>query len=533
MTSSSSSWPATFAEAVHGVLLRRLPPDRGGPELEQLSRDLVAALEQGELDLPLTPERRAAARASGWLVGPVSPLLCRGDRIGWRRWLEAMDAVVEQLLDRHPPECPPAQPCPQPSANLNAEQRAAVLALDQVAVVLLSGGPGTGKTSTVVDLLQRARARHPGQRIGLAAPTGKAARRLGDAVRRTANHKTAGHKTAGQNTLEDLPCFTLHRWLEAAGDGFRRDRQRPIELDLLVIDEMSMVDLNLMQALLEALPSTCRLVLVGDPAQLPPVGSGAVWQRLQESSSRDRFGVGAVHLRRTYRNRGALAALATTLREGGMAEFRQHLEGLPASANVEHVSAGVQRLPAQVRDRWRERHQRLAALAVGLLSCAEEDLERAAAPLMAMLDQELLLCPRRRGPWSLEDVHRTLLGSSSWRDPARWPEGLPVICGGNQPELGLSNGDLGVKLGSGDAGRLLFRVIDRQGHARMHRLHPARLSALEPALALTIHRAQGSEADHVSVLWPLQEGSDYDSCLLYTAITRARGSLTLITSEPA
>ena len=153
--------------------------------------------------------------------------------------------------------------------------------------------------------------------------------------------------------------------------------------------------------------------------------------------------------------------------------------------------------------------------------------------MMAMHDQELLLCPRRRGPWSLEDVHRTLLGSSSWRDPARWPEGLPVICGGNQPELGLSNGDLGVKLGSGDAGRLLFRVIDRQGHARMHRLHPARLSALEPALALTIHRAQGSEADHVSVLWPLQEGSDYDSCLLYTAITRARGSLTLITSEPA
>ena len=517
------SWPATFAEAVHGVLLRRLPPDRGGPELEQLSRDLVQALEQGELDLPLTPERLAAAKDSGWLKGQASPLLCRCNRIGWRRWLEAMDAVVEQLLVRHPPERPPAQPCPQPPDVLNAEQMAAVLALDRVAVVLLSGGPGTGKTSTVVHLLQRARARHPEQRIGLAAPTGKAARRLGDAVRQTADRKT----------LEDLPCFTLHRWLEAAGDGFRRDRQRPIELDLLVIDEMSMVDLNLMQALLEALPITCRLVLVGDPAQLPPVGSGSVWQRLQESSTRDRFGMGAVHLRRTYRNRGALAALATTLREDGMAKFRQHLEALPTSANVNVVSAGMQRLPAQVRDRWRERHQRLASLADGLLSCSEEDLERAAAPLMAMLDQELLLCPRRRGPWSLEDVHRSLLGASSWRDPARWPEGVPVICGGNQPELGLSNGDLGVKLGSGDAGRLLFRVIDREGRARMNRLHPARLSALEPALALTIHRAQGSEAEHVSVLWPLQEGSDYDSCLLYTAITRARGNLTLITSESA
>ena len=519
----TGSWPLAFAEAVHATLLRRLPPESGGRELEQLSRDLVTALERGELDLPLTPERLAVARASGWLDGQTAPLMCRGGRIGWRRWLEAMDAVVEQLLVRKPSDLLPAQPCPEPPDSLNADQRAAVLALDQVAVVLLSGGPGTGKTSTVVELLRRAEARHPGQRIGLAAPTGKAARRLGDAVR--------GRGDGG--VLRELPCFTLHRWLEAAGDGFRRDRQRPLELDLLVIDEMSMVDLSLMQALLEALPDGCRLVLVGDPAQLPPVGSGAVLQRLQEPACRDRFGVGAVRLHRTYRNRGALATLATALRETGMVAFRRRLDALPGSSNVEHVSAGLQRLPSLVRDRWKERHQRLMTLAVGLLLCPEDDLEEASAPLMAELERDLLLCPRRRGPWSLEDVHRTLLGASTWRDPSRWPEGVPVICGGNQPELGLSNGDLGVKLGGGQAGRLLFRAIDGEGRGRMRRLHPARLSTLEPAAALTIHRAQGSEAENVTVLWPLEEETDYERCLLYTAITRARGSLTLLTSDSA
>ena len=116
-----------------------------------------------------------------------------------------------------------------------------------------------------------------------------------------------------------------------------------------------------------------------------------------------------------------------------------------------------------------------------------------------------------------------------------WPEGVPVISGGNQPELGLANGDLGVKLGKAEQGRVLFRVIGAEGQQRVRCLHPARLKVLEPALALTIHRAQGSEAESVVVLWPHVAGPDtaYESCLLYTAITRARGSLDLILTGPA
>ena len=517
---ATSAWPSSFTAGLHAALRRRIPPQTDAPELEALSRDLVLALEQGELTVALTPERLAVAQASGWLEGDASPLLRQGDRIGWRRWLQAMEQVVDALVERAHASVPKPghAAAPELSNRLNAEQCVAVRALDQASVVLLSGGPGTGKTSTVVEVLARAEARHPGLRIGLAAPTGKAARRLGEAV-------------LAQRA--PLPCSTLHRWLEAGSRGFGRHRQRPLELDLLVIDEMSMLDLALTQALLEALPSGCRLLLVGDPAQLPPVGSGAVWHRLQQPDVRARFGAGAVHLERTYRNRGALAKVAQKLRKGDLQAFAADLAALPEQANLQVHPSPLRRFPALVRERWMQRLQQLQELAVDLDRCADQELMAESRPLFALLEQDLLLCPRRRGPWSLDDVHRTLLGANAAAKVERWPIGLPVICGSNQPELGLANGDLGVVIGAGAERRLLFQVVDPEGQLEVRRLHPARLRRLEPAVALTIHRAQGSEAERVIVLWPdpLEDGpsAEHQRRLLYTAITRARASLDLVT----
>ena len=514
-----ANWPAAFAVGLHAALCRRIPPAIPAAELEPLTRELTEALEQGQLTVSFNKELRHLAEASGWLAGEAAPLLVQDDRIGWHRWLQAMEDVVEALVARSslPPHQPDVVPAPDVPEGLNAEQRAAVCALDQASVVLLSGGPGTGKTSTVVELLRRAEALQPDLRIGLAAPTGKAARRLGDAV---------------LASRPPLPCSTLHRWLEAGARGFGRGADRPLDLDLLVIDEMSMLDLALAQALIAALPPQCRLVLVGDPAQLPPVGSGAVWHRLQEADVRPRFGTGAVHLVQTYRNRGALATLAAALREGGMTAFCHAIDALPADGNVRVERGSPWRLPPLVRQRWRERLQRLAALSQGLDRCDTAALAAAAQPLLAAVESELVLCPRRRGPWSLEDLNRSLLGDVNADDPARWPTGLPVICGGNQPELGLANGDLGVVIGRGETRRLLFRTVDGEGSVQVQRLHPARLRRLEPALALTIHRAQGSEADRVMVLWPdplePRDSSDHDQRLLYTAITRTRASLDLV-----
>ena len=193
----------------------------------------------------------------------------------------------------------------------------------------------------------------------------------------------------------------------------------------------------------------------------------------------------------------------------------------------------LRRLPPEVRDHWQQRQQRLRAVIANLDRIDDADLQTAAVPLMQRLERELLLCPRRRGPWSLDDVHRRLLGSAAVDDPMAWPEATPVICGGNQPDLGLSNGDLGVKIGRGDSARMLFRVLGADGSARLRRLHPARITTLEPALALTIHRAQGSEADAVMLLWPLEEAGEFERSLLYTAMTRARASLEIITAGSA
>ena len=135
-----SVWPASFTAGLHAALRRRIPPQADGPALEELSRDLVLALEQGELTVALTPDRLAVAQASGWLEGDGSPLLLQGDRIGWRRWLQAMEQVVAELVERaHAPVPKSGKDVdPQLSDRLNAEQCAAVRALDQASVVLLS-----------------------------------------------------------------------------------------------------------------------------------------------------------------------------------------------------------------------------------------------------------------------------------------------------------------------------------------------------------------------------------------------------------
>jgi len=437
------------------------------------------------------------------------------------------------------------------SDGLNREQQAAVEAIDTYGVILLSGGPGTGKTSTIVQMLARALSQQPALRIGLAAPTGKAARRLQETVR----NGLQAIPTPQRQELATLPCSTLHRWLQASPGGFGRHQQHPLMLDLLVIDEMSMVELALMQALLNALPTNSKLVLVGDPDQLPPVGSGAVWHRLQQGDVRQQFNHGAIHLHQLYRNRGELANLSGVLRDQGPFAFWQQLSLLPKSANIEQHHYSLNRMPKLLDRHLQEQSRTLKRLAEGLTAelvdhaygstMTAANLSVEAEPLFDCLDRLMVLCPKRRGLWGVEDVHRALLGQYFEAGVAHWPLGTPVMCGENQPELGLANGDVGLVVGEGDNRRLLFRVIPDQGESTISLIHPARLGLVEPALALTIHKSQGSESEHVILLWPdvtavtdsTVDGrntvSNYERRLIYTAITRARQRVDLITLKPS
>ena len=540
-----------LAAALADSLPRLLPgAPSGEPLLLAAVSALSDALERGELALDLeaaAPEcvpaeawpqqLLEAIEASGWLAAaaaleqrPEAPIVHDGRWLRWRRWHLQLQQCLDQLLQRAqgqplPAVTPTALQAAQQraqQAGLDPQQAQAVAAVLEHRLVLLLGGPGTGKTSTVVQLLAAAVRQWPTGRIQLAAPTGKAATRLAEAV---ASAATAGATSSAleptlQPRLAAIPCGTLHRLLEAQGEGrFRRGPRLPLELDLLVVDETSMVDLPLMAALLAALPPQATLVLVGDAGQLPPVGPGAVLEELCHPARLQQLGGAAVELRTAYRNDGAIAQLAAQLRQqrGGdpLTPLRPALEALPPQANLRWLEAPAQRLPAAVLQPLRLHQQRLAQLA--------DDPASEPDALLQELEQLIALSPVRQGPWGVEALHRALLGPLLQAPLARWPLGTPVLNRQNRPEQGLANGDIGL-------------LIHRDGERRVlmaggRLLHPARLGEAEPALALTVHKAQGSQYQRVLLLVPPSRHGD--PRLLYTGLTRARREVLLVTPEQA
>ena len=626
--------PQGFASPLAQALIEALPrlcagenpggrptdPSLTDPTLVDLIGALAAALEQGELELALDgpapegidpqgwPERQRqalaatplAVRASELGRRPEAPLVWSGDRLRWRRWHLQLEACLGQLTARAlAPLSPPLEPAAVELAvagaaaqGLDRQQQQAVAALLRHGLVLLGGGPGTGKTSTVVQMLGALLALRPELRLHLAAPTGKAAARLRSTLQE-GSQRLAGPLA---ERLGQVPCTTLHRLLESSGERFGRNRRHPLALDLLVVDELSMVDLPLMAALLEALPDACQLLLVGDPAQLPPVGPGAVLQELSQPGRLAALGEAAIELKTTYRNNGAIAAIAALLRpkeqEPGVrapiptapppgpeavaqtGALMAQLGSLGPEDNLIWQQHPPGRLPAPALERLRRHQRRLEQLAEAIdwetgvartigeghapgnagtggglspstpgsaPSPAAQPRPQpdpgAIAALLAELEACVLLSPVRQGAWGVEAVQRQLLGEAAGKAIQYWPLGTPVLCQRNLADEGLANGDIGVLVERAGERLVLFpgpfpgQAGSAPGRtspgARL--FHPARLGAAEPALALTIHKSQGSQYQEVLLLVP--QTRHWDPRLLYTGLTRARQRAWLITTH--
>ena len=178
----------------------------------------------------------------------------------------------------------------------------------------------------------------------MAAPTGKAAKKLKDTIQ-------AGIEDFAdpvKDQLSNIPSKTLHKWLEASPNGFRRNSQRLLKLDLIVIDEMSMVDLPTINGLLDALTKSCQIILVGDPDQLLPIGSGGIWQILQEKKTKTHFHSNSVKLTKSYRNKGDIALLRNTLKDKGVDAFWHLLSTKEDSTNTLKYLSSLKRVPDPV-----------------------------------------------------------------------------------------------------------------------------------------------------------------------------------------
>ncbi|MFI5622541.1 exodeoxyribonuclease V subunit alpha [Nocardioides sp. NPDC051685] len=404
-----------------------------------------------------------------------------------------------------------------------AEQRAAALAASRQSTTVLTGGPGTGKTTTVAGLLALLTEQSATPlRVALTAPTGKAAARLQEAVE--------GAQLAPQFTdadrarLNGLTASTLHRllgWRPGSSTRFKHHRTNRLPHDVIVVDETSMVSLTMMARLLEAVRPEARLILVGDPDQLASVEAGAVLSDLVAGLAvRSPDAVAA--LRITHRFGGAIGALAEALRVGDADAALDVLKsGDPA---VELVDPADETAMASVeRD--------LVTHAVALHEAAlAGDAERC----VRMLDESRLLCAHRDGPWGVAHWNRQIeRGLAETTGEAlgigwghEWYPGRPVLVTANDYGLGLFNGDTGVTY-SDAAGDLRVAIAGGATYA------PSRLGDIETLHAMTVHKSQGSQARSVTVLLPPDDSPLLTRELFYTAVTRAQERVRIVGTPDA
>ena len=444
----------------------------------------------------------------------------------WREEVQVCDDLLARL----------ARPAPQvDTAALDAgvlrvfpaagydEQRTAARAAAERWTTVLTGGPGTGKTTTVAGLLallaEQAELESGGARrlrIALTAPTGKASARLQESV----DAETRALPAADRARLGELKASTLHRllgWRPDSSTRFRHDRGNRLPHDVVVVDETSMVSLTMMARLLEAVRADARLVLVGDPGQLASVEAGAVLADLVDGfGRRDVSPVAA--LTTAHRFGGGIAELATALR-GDDAD--RVVEVLRSGGDVELVDPADERAMAAFRATVTE-----AALAVRLAAEAGD-----AEAAVAALDRHRLLCAHREGPYGVtgwnRQVERLVADRTGVTLYDEWYAGRPVLVTANDYGQGLYNGDLGVTVRLVD-GRLRVVVPGADG---LKEFATTRMAGVQTVHAMTVHKSQGSQAREVSVVMPPDDSPLLTHELFYTAVTRAQDKVRVIGTE--
>ena len=438
------------------------------------------------------------------------------------------------------------------AANADAPdwQKAAVITALLGRLTIVSGGPGTGKTTAVVNLLACLLEGNPECRIALTAPTGKAAARITETLR-----QRSGHLPESLRARLPKESFTIHRLLGGLQtDVLRYTAAAALPIDVLIVDEASMLDLALAVRLFEAVPHGARIILLGDKDQLSAVESGAVFSELSANPifSRQRIGVlsrlcgvtvptvqcpdpnrdGAltdcvVWLQRNYRfaSDSNIGLLAGEINSGDGARVLARL-ARPSDDSLAWRSDGSDTVFSAS----------LRAILAGYARFGEAVRALASPTVVSTaFSQFRVLCAVREGPRGVIAINQAIATHlrRAVQHPLapglrfEWYPGRPVMVLRNDYVLELFNGDIGIVLPDA-AGTLHVYFPDETGGFRA--IAPARLPEHETAFAMTVHKSQGSEFDEVFVVLPAEQNRVLTRELLYTAVTRARARLTIMGS---
>jgi len=540
-------------------------------------------------------ELLARIGASPLLQGENSPLVLRGSRLYLRRYWAYEGRVAAQVLRR----CaavgaaseavdvsrlrakldqlfPPVKPA------FDWQSFACAVAM-RANLTVITGGPGTGKTYTAARLLALIFAldEQPQRlRVGLAAPTGKAAARLKQSIE-TALASIPADFDCGLPraalTSAIGPARTLHSLLGARPDTrkLRADAASPLALDVLIVDEASMIHLEMMAGLLEALPPGARLILLGDKDQLASVEAGAVLGDLcsgaqagHYSAATAAFALAAtgralpdemlalegtqlaqqtVMLRESHRFGGPIGQLALASNAGdakaATALLREDREG--QVLRWVNASSAQAVLPLALQGQLGAEGAECGyGLYLGLLPQRPVNAERAAfdrwvVAVLTAFERFRLLCAVREGDWGAAGlnatVERALQAAGLLNKTGEWYEGRPIMVTRNDASLGVFNGDIGIVLkpwsaGGSGTGAASLRAYFLDGTA-LRSVAVSRLADVETAFAMTVHKSQGSEFEHTVLVLPDQASQTLSRELVYTGITRARKAFTLVTGR--
>lgn len=595
--------------------------------------DIRSVLRDPDLALLLPPEGQAASSADvlpSQLLWPVSeqrwlgalhassllhqpdqsgaaPLVLLNERLYLYRYWQYEKSVAQHLVQRIDTTMPLAEDFPRRLTDLfdtplivagqrqTDWQKVACAMAAQGQLTIITGGPGTGKTTTVVRLLallqQTAQQTSQTLRIQLAAPTGKAAARLTESIGQQVESLAVEPEVKKSIPTE---VTTLHRLLGSLPGTrhFRHNSQNPLVVDVVVIDEASMIDLEMMHNVLQALPPHARLILLGDKDQLASVEAGSVLgdlcadaelgyytpqtqQRLEQlcneqlhaepwsvgDATEHRLAQRTVILRhsRRFGAHSGIGQLARAVNQGDAKGAWQLLQSpahdLSYMLMKDNSAAVLDDVLIQGATQIGEATSSAGyGYYLSVLQAQRPSLRQPlsqpcwqqwASTVLEAFDQFRLLCALRKGDFGVvglnQRIAQALLNQGLITSAEGWYEGRPVLVTQNDYSLGLMNGDIGIALllpnteastQDGEEEQVLRVVFARNdGQEGVRYILPSRLTAVETVFAMTVHKSQGSEFTHTALILPDRLNPVLTKELLYTGITRARNKFTLIESQ--